>query len=155
MIAVVQRVSGAGLTIDGKLHASIDRGFVVLLGVADGDSAEDADYLASKIATLRILDDGDGKMNVSLTESGGSALVVSQFTLLADCRKGRRPSFTQAAAPECGRALYERFVERLRAENVGVSTGVFGARMRVSLDNEGPVTIILDTTDRTRTRRAT
>jgi len=154
MIAVVQRVSRAGLVVDREPRAEIGRGFVVLLGVAEGDSTEDADYLAAKVATLRILDDGEGKMNVSLVDSGGSALVVSQFTLLADCRKGRRPSFTRAAPPGEGRALYERFVERLRSGGVGVETGVFGARMLVSLDNEGPVTIILDSADRKRPRSA-
>ena len=153
MVAIVQRVESAELSVEGEVRAAIGAGFVVLLGVAEGDTGGDADLLAAKVADLRILDDGEGRMNVSLRDAGAEALVVSQFTLLADCRKGRRPSFTGAAAPDVGRELYEAFVSSLRAQGIEVATGVFGARMLVGLRNDGPVTIILDSRDLAGPRR--
>ena len=122
----------------------IGQGLLVLLGVAKGDRAEDADYLANKILNLRIFEDEDGKMNRSLREIGGELLAVSQFTLLADCRKGRRPSFIAAAEPEKATELYEKFVERVRQTGVAVQTGRFRAMMEVALINDGPVTIIIE-----------
>lgn len=122
----------------------IGQGLLVLLGVAKGDRAEDADYLANKILNLRIFEDEDGKMNRSLLETGGELLAVSQFTLLADCRKGRRPSFIAAAEPGKATELYEKFVERVRQTGVAVQTGRFRAMMEVALINDGPVTIIIE-----------
>ncbi len=153
MKAVLQRVASARVTVDGETKGEIGRGLAILLGVAEGDGEDEARWLATKVRELRIFEDDAGKMNLSLTDVVGGALVVSQFTLLADCRKGRRPSFVGAAQPDSGAALYERFVELLRADGVTVATGVFGARMLVSIENEGPVTIILDTEDRLRPRR--
>jgi len=138
--AVVQRVERARSTSGGAIEA----GLCVLLGVADGDEPAAADRLAEKIAKLRIFADEDGKFDRSVLDVGGSALVVSQFTLLGDTAKGNRPSFTAAARPELAEALYERFAERLRELGVPVETGVFGATMQVELVNDGPVTIILD-----------
>ncbi len=152
MKAVLQRVSSGRVTIDGRKVGEIGRGLVVLLGVAQGDSDADVRWLAGKIEELRIFEDDAGKMNVSLVEIGGEVLLVSQFTLLANCRKGRRPSFTRAAPPELGEELYERFAELLRADGVRVATGEFGAMMVVSIENEGPVTIVLDSEERTRPR---
>jgi D-tyrosyl-tRNA(Tyr) deacylase len=150
--AVLQRVSRASVKVDeqlvGEVKASADRtpvGLMILLGVADGDTEEDSTYLAKKTAELRIFEDEGGKMNKSLLDINGSALVISQFTLLADWRKGRRPGFSRAARPEIGEKLYQHYVSQLKAQNVPVQTGVFGADMQVSLSNEGPVTIILDT----------
>jgi D-tyrosyl-tRNA(Tyr) deacylase len=145
MRAVVQRVSSASVLVDGHAAAEIGAGLLVLLGVTHGDEAEQAAYLAGKIAGLRIFEDGDGKMNRSALDVAGSALVVSQFTLYGDCRKGRRPSFDEAAKPDHARHLYEAFVADLRALGVAVSTGVFQAHMQVELVNDGPVTILLDT----------
>jgi len=141
MRAVVQRVTQARSTPGG----SIEAGLCILLGVAAGDSAEDADRLAGKIARLRIFGDADGRFDRSLLDTGGAALVVSQFTLLADTAKGNRPGFSAAARPEEAEPLYERFVEALRAFVVTVETGVFGAKMAVELVNDGPVTILLET----------
>jgi D-tyrosyl-tRNA(Tyr) deacylase len=138
--AVVQRVSRASSRPGG----TIGLGLCILLGVAEGDGAQTADRLAEKIANLRIFENDDGKFDRSLLETGGSALVVSQFTLLADTRKGNRPSFTEAARPEEAEPLVERFVAALRDLGLGVETGVFGARMVVELANEGPVTIVLE-----------
>jgi len=140
MRAVVQRVARARSTPGG----AIDAGLCVLLGVAAGDSASDADRLAAKIARLRIFEDEDGRFDRSLLDTGGAALVVSQFTLIADTAKGNRPSFSGAARPEDAEPLYERFAEALRALGVPVETGVFGARMAVELENDGPVTIVLE-----------
>jgi len=123
----------------------IERGLVVLLGVADGDEDADAVWMADKIAALRIFEDGEGKMNLSVTDVGGSVLLISQFTLLASCRKGRRPSFVGAALPETGKRLYEEVGGLLRERGLPVETGRFGERMLVSIENEGPVTIVLDT----------
>lgn len=145
MRAVVQRVTRASVEVEGSTVASIGRGLLVLLGVAVGDNEEQAAWLAAKIASLRIFEDAAGKMNLAVGEVGGSALVVSQFTLLADCRRGRRPSFTDAAPPEQADRLYGVFVQRLRESGVPVETGVFQARMAVHLVNDGPVTLLLDT----------
>jgi D-tyrosyl-tRNA(Tyr) deacylase len=144
MRAVVQRVSQASVTVDGSVVASIGTGFLVLLGVAQSDSPEDARYLAGKVAGLRIFEDEAGKMNRALSEVGGEVLVISQFTLLGDCRKGRRPSFTEAAAPEQAEALYQAFVEELRRGAIPVRTGRFQTHMHVNLTNDGPVTLLLD-----------
>ena len=144
MRAVVQRVSEATVVVGGDAVGAIQRGLMVLLGVARGDTAQDALYLADKTATLRIFEDSEGKMNRSVEDVGGSLLVVSQFTLLGDCRKGRRPGFTEAAPPERADALYEEYVVALRERGVRVETGVFRAAMQVTLVNEGPVTMLLD-----------
>ena len=144
MRAVVQRVSSAGVEIDGRQVAAIGRGLAVLLGVAEGDAERDADYLADRIANLRIFDDPEGRLNLSVADVGGAVLVVSNFTLLADCRKGRRPSFVAAAPPEQAVALYERAVSALRGAGLVVETGVFQERMTVGIANDGPVTLILD-----------
>lgn len=144
MRAVVQRVSRASVKVDGATIGSIDRGLLVLLGVAISDSEADADYLADKIAGLRIFEDNDGKMNLSVAEAGGGVLAVSQFTLYGDVRRGRRPSFDEAARPEQARKLYEYFVEKIRAAGLRCETGQFQAMMQVELVNEGPVTIMLD-----------
>jgi len=144
MRAVVQRVSRARVVVEGRTTGQIASGLLVLLGVARGDTAEQAAYLAEKIAHLRIFDDEQGKMNRSLLEAGGAALVVAQFTLYGDARGQRRPSFIQAAPPEEAARLYEEFVTCLGALGVRVETGVFQARMTVELTNDGPVTILLD-----------
>lgn len=144
MKAVVQRVSNSAVTVDGEIVGRIDRGLMVLLGVADGDGPEAAAWLAEKIVHLRIFEDENDKMNRSLKDIGGDMLVVSQFTLLGDCRKGRRPSFIQAAPPEAANRLYERFVEEVRQRGISVETGRFQTKMSVSLTNDGPVTLILE-----------
>ena len=144
MRAVVQRVKQSSVKTNGEMVGRIGQGLLVLLGVAKGDRAEDADYLANKIINLRIFEDEDGKMNRSLLEIGGELLAVSQFTLLADCRKGRRPSFIAAAEPGKATELYEKFVERVRQKGVAVQTGRFRAMMEVALINDGPVTIIIE-----------
>ena len=144
MKAVVQRVLRASVDIDGVAHAAIERGYLVLLGIRTGDTLLDAEFLAEKCAALRVMDDGQGKMNLSLQDVGGSLLVVSQFTLYGDVRKGRRPSFDQAAAPTDARALYEYFVDAVRARVPRVETGVFQASMQVRLVNDGPVTILCE-----------
>jgi len=149
--AVVQRVARAAVSVvDGDAEREvgrIDRGVVVLLGVAVGDTEAEAERMARKIATLRIFPDADGKLNLDVGEVGGAALLVSQFTLLADTRKGRRPSFIDAASPELGERLYEDVVAQLRGAGLPVYTGVFRTHMRVDILNDGPVTIILDTQD--------
>lgn len=142
--AVVQRVSGASVSVKGEVRASSGPGLLVLLGVAAGDAEGDADRLARKIARLRIFEDAAGHLDRSLLDVGGEALVVSQFTLIADTRKGTRPSFTEAARPEAAEALYERFCTMLEQEGARVARGVFGARMEVALVNDGPVTIVVD-----------
>lgn len=144
MRAVVQRVSAARVVVEGETVGEIGRGVLVLLGVADGDAEADAAYLAEKTAGLRIFEDEEGKMSLSVEDIGGAALVVSQFTLLGDCRKGRRPSFTRAADPQVANALYESYVRMLRERGLKVATGVFRAMMDVELTNEGPVTLLLD-----------
>ncbi len=144
MKAVIQRVRQGSVSIGGRVEGSIGQGLLVLLGVAGEDTEEDADYIADKAVNLRIFSDENGKMNLSLKDVNGSMLVVSQFTLLADCRKGRRPSFVNAGPPEHAEKLYEYFVERVRGLGIPVETGRFGAMMEVSLVNEGPVTIVLE-----------
>ena len=144
MRAVVQRVTHARVTVDNKVVGEIDHGLLVLLGVAKEDAETDADYLADKITGLRVFEDASGKMNLSLGEGEGSMLVVSQFTLYGDVRRGKRPSFDQAAPPEKARQLYEYFVERIRAAGLRCETGTFQAMMQVELVNDGPVTILLD-----------
>ena len=144
MRAVVQRVARAAVLVSQEGRAAIGPGLLVLLGVREGDEEKDATFLAQKIAHLRIFEDEEGKFNRSLLEVQGEALVVSQFTLYGDCRKGRRPSFIQAAQPSLAERLYEGFVEALRAEGVPTKTGVFGARMDVELTNQGPVTLLLE-----------
>jgi D-aminoacyl-tRNA deacylase len=141
--AVIQRVIGAGVTVDGKTVGRIGRGMVVLLGVEKGDGERDAEWLAEKISNLRIFEDQAGKMNLSLLETGGEILAVSQFTLAGNCAKGRRPSFDSAAPPQEAKRLYEYFVERLCGLGIKVETGIFQAMMQVSLVNDGPVTFIL------------
>jgi D-tyrosyl-tRNA(Tyr) deacylase len=142
--AVVQRIREASVNTDGEMIASSGPGLLVLLGVADRDDRETADRLARKVARLRVFEDDDGRLDRSLVEARGEALVVSQFTLIADTAKGNRPSFGHAAPPELAKSLYERFCETLRAERVPVQTGAFGERMQVALVNDGPVTIVLD-----------
>jgi D-tyrosyl-tRNA(Tyr) deacylase len=144
MRAVVQRVSQASVEVEGRVVGQIDGGVLVLLGVGAGDGAVEAALLAEKIAHMRIFPDQEGRFNRSLLDVGGGALVVSQFTLYADTRRGRRPSFSAAAAPELAEPLVEAFVTALRQRQVAVATGVFGAHMHVALVNDGPVTIILD-----------
>ena len=144
MRAVVQRVSEARVTVDGEVVGAIGRGFLVLLGATHGDEESDVCYLARKVAGLRVFPDDADRMNLSVADVGGAVLVVSQFTLYGDCRKGRRPSFVAAMAPEPAAQLCERFVEILREEGLPVATGVFGARMQVQLVNDGPVTLLLD-----------
>src|SRR3954462_3497840 len=144
MRAVVQRVARASVTIEGQIAGEIGRGLLILLGVTHDDTRERAVWLAEKIAGLRIFSDDDGKMNRDVTEAGGGALVVSQFTLYGDCRKGRRPSFIDAAPPEKAIPLYEAFVNAVRALGIPTATGGFGALMQVDLQNDGPVTLIVD-----------
>ena len=144
MRAVCQRVSRAEVRVDDGTTGRIGEGLVVLLGIGQGDTADDADRLAGNVARLRIFEDDTGKFDRSLLDTGGAALVVSQFTLIADTRKGNRPSFSGAAPPDVAQPLYERFCDALRALSVVVETGVFGARMAVELVNDGPVTIVLD-----------
>jgi D-tyrosyl-tRNA(Tyr) deacylase len=144
MRAVVQRVARASVSVDGRTVGRIDAGLLVLLGVGRKDGPSEADFLARKISNLRIFEDSGGNMNRSVKDIEGGMLVVSQFTLYGDCRKGRRPSFVDAAPPESATALYERFVDRVDQEGVAVQTGRFGALMRVSLVNDGPVTLIVE-----------
>ena len=144
MRAVVQRVTHARVTVDNKVVGDIGHGLLVLLGVAKEDAETDADYLAGKITALRVFEDASGKMNLSLGEAEGSMLVVSQFTLYGDVRRGKRPSFDQGAPPEKARQLYEYFVEKVRAAGLRCETGAFQAMMQVELVNDGPVTILLD-----------
>ena len=148
MRACVQRVSEARVAVDGAVTGQIGRGVVVLLGVGSDDGEAEVDWLAEKIVGLRVFEDEEGKMNRSLTDVGGAMLVVSQFTLYGDCRRGRRPSFTNAASPELAERLYESFVARVRAAGVEVATGVFREHMLVSLTNDGPVTLWIDTAER-------
>ena len=144
MRAVVQRVSRASVTVEKEVTGAIERGFLVLLGVSEDDTQDDVIYLAGKIAGLRVFEDDAGKMNRSLDEVGGKILVVSQFTLLGDCRKGRRPSFIKAAAPELAEELYRSFVAEIRGQGIEVQTGRFQKHMDVELINDGPVTLLLD-----------
>jgi D-aminoacyl-tRNA deacylase len=152
MKAVLQRVSGAAVSVDGTVIGKVGtgpgdkaaKGLVILLGVEEGDLDKDSVYLAQKTAELRIFSDNDGKMNLSVADVGGSLLVISQFTLIADWRKGRRPGFSRAAAPKEGERLYEHYVQQLRSLGLHVETGSFGAHMEVALVNDGPVTLLLE-----------
>jgi len=146
MRAVIQRVKASSVTVDNETVGKISKGLMVLLGVGKSDQASDADYLAEKIVNLRIFEDEQGKMNRSLIDIGGEMLVVSQFTLLGDCRKGRRPSFIEAADPEKANELYEHFVAQVGQKGIQIATGRFRALMEVSLINDGPVTLIVETT---------
>ena len=144
MRAVLQRVTDADVSVDSKITGKIGKGFVILLGVEDGDSEADADYLVEKITGLRVFEDSEGKMNLSMMDVGGELLSVSQFTLLADARKGRRPSFVKAARSEEANRLYIYFNEKVREKGIRVAEGVFQAEMLVRINNDGPVTILLD-----------
>lgn len=144
MRAVLQRVSGASVRVKEEVVGEIGRGWLVLLGVAKGDDEADAERLAEKVARLRAFEDESGKMNLDVSQAQGAVLVVSQFTLLGDCRKGRRPSFDEAAAPPDAERLYAVFCEELKKAGLRVATGTFGAMMAVSLVNDGPVTLLLD-----------
>ncbi|SRR5579885_2230230 len=144
MRAVLQRVTRARVTVSGEEIGAIERGLLVLLGVAPTDTPEEARWLADKVVGLRIFADAEGKMNLSVADVGGAVLVVSQFTLYGDCRKGRRPSFLGAAAPELAVPLYEEFVNAIKAHGVPTATGRFGAMMQVELVNDGPVTLLVD-----------
>lgn len=144
MRAVIQRVKSASVTVEGELVSEIDTGLLIFLGIAHDDTQAELDYIANKVANLRIFEDADGKMNCSLLDIGGSALVVSQFTLYGDCRKGRRPSFINAARPEVANELYEKFITALEKLNIPTKGGTFQAMMDVQLVNDGPVTIMLD-----------
>lgn len=145
MRAVIQRVSSASVTVEGQVVGAIAKGYLVLLGVEVGDTDQEARWLAEKVAGLRLFEDPQGKMNLALAEVGGSVLVVSQFTLLGDCRKGRRPSFVRAAPPEEANRLYEVFSAVLREQGLEVANGRFQTTMQVQLCNDGPVTLIVDT----------
>ena len=147
MRAVIQRVSSASVNVDGQTVGAIERGFLVLVGITHGDTYAEADWLARKIAGLRLFEDAAGKMNLGLADIGGAVLVVSQFTLYGDARKGRRPDFLQAARPEQAEPLITNFVDQLRSQGLIVATGQFRATMQVSLVNDGPVTLLLDTKD--------
>ena len=148
MRLLIQRVSSARVVVNSNICGSIDTGLLVFAGVSRADSQQDADYLLDKLLSLRIFPDDNGKMNRSVQQASGSLLIISQFTLYGDCRRGRRPSFDQAAPPERAMVLYNYFVEAARRGPVAVETGVFQATMRVHLVNEGPVTILIDSTDR-------
>ena len=144
MKLVVQRVKNAKVDVDGKTVGKIEKGFLVLLGVTYTDTKETADYLVKKLCSLRVFEDENGKMNLSLKDVDGKLLIVSQFTLYADCSDGNRPSFVNAAKPEFANELYEYFCEKCKEQNIKVEKGIFGADMKVSLLNDGPVTIILE-----------
>ncbi|MFN3327706.1 MAG: D-aminoacyl-tRNA deacylase [Fervidobacterium pennivorans] len=144
MRAVVQRVTKASVSVDNEVVGKISNGIVILLGVGKDDTEEDAKYLAEKIVNLRIFDDEDGKMNFSLLDVKGQALIISQFTLYGDCRRGRRPSYSDSAPPDLAKALYEKFIELVKNYDVHVETGIFAAHMLVEIHNDGPVTLLLD-----------
>lgn len=148
MKVLLQRVSGASVTVDEEVVGRIELGLVALVGVADGDSERDIDYLVPKMIGLRVFSDEDGKFNLSVRDIGGELLLVSQFTLMADTRKGKRPSFTAAAPPDQAEVLFDQFVLRTRATLLKVETGVFQAHMKVEINNDGPVTIMLDSHDK-------
>jgi D-tyrosyl-tRNA(Tyr) deacylase len=144
MRALLQRVSGASVSVDGRLVSTIGQGIVILAGVTHGDTAENAEWLAQKVSTLRIFEDSDGKMNLSIKDVEGAILLVSQFTLYANTNKGRRPSFIGAALPDEAEPLISVFAEQIRARGIPVETGVFGADMAVEIHNDGPVTLMLE-----------
>ena len=154
MRIVLQRVTQASVSVEGDVVGAIERGLLILVGVADGDREEQAEALARKVAGLRIFADAEGRFNESLLDIGGSALVVSQFTLHADVRKGRRPSFTGAARPEVAEPFVDYFAQSLREQGVPVETGLFGAMMSVALVNDGPFTVVIDSADLERPRRS-
>lgn len=147
MRALIQRVKNAKVRIEGAVQGQIEQGLLILLGVCEGDTAQDAAYLADKCVGLRIFTDENDKMNLSCADIGGGLLIVSQFTLYGDCKKGKRPNFMRAARPETAIPLYEQFIEQCRASGLPVETGIFGADMQVSLVNDGPVTIWMDTAE--------
>lgn len=148
MRVILQRVTGGSVTVGGEITGSVDLGFVALVGIRDGDTEAEADLLAHKTANLRVFEDDNGKMNISAIDAGAGVLVVSQFTLYADVRKGRRPGFTNAARPEVAEPLVNYYAQKLRDEGIQrVEMGVFGAMMQVEIHNHGPVTIILDSTE--------
>ena len=144
MRALLQRVSSAAVRVDGRIVGEIDRGFCILLGVTHADTNKEADWLANKIAGIRLFEDDAGKMNLGLEDIGGELLVISQFTLYGDARKGRRPSFINASRPEHSEPMYEYFVEKLREAGFKVATGQFGGDMKVEINNDGPVTLMLE-----------
>jgi D-tyrosyl-tRNA(Tyr) deacylase len=144
MISVIQRVQKASVTIDNRVHSSITSGLLVLLGIHQNDTIDEVDWMSEKIVKLRIFEDDEGKMNRSVMDCSGSILVVSQFTLLGDLKKGTRPSFTNAAKPETAIPLYESMIQKIKAYEITTETGMFGADMKVELINDGPVTIILE-----------
>ena len=144
MRAVVQKVSSSKVTVDGEIVGKIEKGLLVLLGVTHDDTSKDVDYMVDKVTNLRIFEDENEKMNLSLKDIEGEILAVSQFTLYGDARKGRRPSFSDAARPEVANPLYEEFVEKIKNQGINVGTGKFGAHMMVDLTNDGPVTILLE-----------
>ena len=144
MRAVVQRVASSRVTVDERVTGEVKKGLLVLLGVTHDDTSKDVDYMVDKVTNLRIFEDENDKMNLSLKDIGGEVMAVSQFTLYGDSRKGRRPSFSDAARPDVANPLYEEFVEKLRAQGITVGTGEFGAHMMVELTNDGPVTILLE-----------
>lgn len=152
MKALVQRVLSGKVTNDGDITGQIANGMVVLLGVGKTDTEEDLDYLVNKVVNLRIFDDQDGKMNLSLLDTHGEMLIVSQFTLLADTRCGRRPSFIEAAAPDIAEEMYQSFIEKVKNCGITVATGKFQTEMVVSIENHGPVTIMIDSLDRLKSR---
>ena len=148
MKVVLQRSREASVTVDGQVTGAIDKGYVLLVGITAEDTEEDIAYAARKIAEMRLFEDAEGKMNLSIDDVGGSILSVSQFTLYADTKKGKRPSFTQAARPEIAKPLWEQFNEALRSHGLQVETGIFGAMMDVALVNDGPVTIIVESKEK-------
>jgi len=145
MKAVIQRIKKASVKVENRIHASISKGLLVFLGVGKGDNESDVEYLVRKIINLRIFENELGKFDFSVKDINGEMLVVSQFTLYADCKKGNRPSFENAEIPDIAKMLYEKFVEKIRGNGIKVGTGVFGAKMEIELINDGPVTILLDT----------
>ena len=144
MKAVIQRVSSASVKVNNKIVGQINKGFVVLLGITHTDTEKEAKFIAGKISNLRIFEDNEGKMNLSLKDVKGETLIISQFTLYGDARKGNRPSFTEAARPETAIPLYEYFVEEMKRSGIPVATGIFGAKMEVEIHNSGPITIIVE-----------
>jgi len=144
MRAIIQRVSHAKVSVEGEVKGAIDKGFMILVGVEKGDDRADADYLAEKCTGLRIFEDENGKMNLSLADVGGKILAISNFTLCGDCRKGKRPSFIKAELPNEANELYEYFIRQCRARGIETQTGVFRAHMHVELENDGPVTLFID-----------
>ena len=148
MKAVIQRVSSASVKVDDRIVGQINKGFVVLLGITHSDTEKEAKFVAGKVTNLRVFEDSDGKMNLSLKDVKGEILVISQFTLYGDARKGNRPSFTEAARPETAIPLYEYFIDEVKKSGIPVATGIFGAKMEVEIHNSGPVTIIVEKNNR-------